>query len=36
VFVLSADYKARARDVAEQQIALAGARLARLLNQALQ
>jgi hypothetical protein len=35
-FTLSADYKAHARDVAEQQIALAGARLARLLNQALQ
>jgi hypothetical protein len=32
---LSEDYKATARKVAEQQIALAGARLAHLLNQAL-
>jgi hypothetical protein len=34
-FRLSAEYKAAARSAAEQQIVLAGARLANLINQAL-
>jgi S1/P1 Nuclease len=34
-FVLTADYRAKARDIAHQRLALAGARLANLLNQNL-